>query len=226
MKVAQFYDKQKNYRAAVIYYNEVIRQEPGSTESERAKKRIDQLKGKVWRNRASARVCRSRGGKEEKRGRGGRRKSGCTRRGEPSRLLLRPKPPRAHRRRIRRRARRQRKCWGLSLGFLLTLRHPRLIWLCRPLRCHRNAALPPNLRRHRPSRLLRPKPPRHPRHPPRRNRRRCESFFRGSDLLSLSNGLSRAITSGQPRHITSATFTRSPFPLSKTTLSSLVWKCS
>jgi outer membrane assembly lipoprotein YfiO len=46
-QVAKFYDKQKNYRAAVIYYNEVIRQEPGSTESDRAKKRIDQLRGKL-----------------------------------------------------------------------------------------------------------------------------------------------------------------------------------
>src|SRR6266700_78921 len=46
-KVAKFYDKQKNYRAAVIYYNEVIRQQPGSTESERAKKRIDQLRVKL-----------------------------------------------------------------------------------------------------------------------------------------------------------------------------------
>lgn len=45
--VAKFYDKQKNYRAAVIYYNEVIRQQPGSTESEKAKKRIDQLRSKV-----------------------------------------------------------------------------------------------------------------------------------------------------------------------------------
>ena len=46
-QVAKFYDKQKNYRAAVIYYNEVIRQQPGSTESERAKKRIDQLRVKL-----------------------------------------------------------------------------------------------------------------------------------------------------------------------------------
>ncbi len=46
-KVAQFYDKQKNFRAAVIYYNEVIRQQPGSRESEQAKKRIDQLRRKV-----------------------------------------------------------------------------------------------------------------------------------------------------------------------------------
>ena len=46
-KVAKFYDKQKYYRAAVIYYNEVIRQEPGSAESNEAKKRIDQLRAKV-----------------------------------------------------------------------------------------------------------------------------------------------------------------------------------
>jgi outer membrane protein assembly factor BamD len=45
--VAKYYDKQKNYRAAVIYYNEVIRQQPGSAESEKAKKRIEQLRKKV-----------------------------------------------------------------------------------------------------------------------------------------------------------------------------------
>lgn len=46
-KCAKFYEKQKNFRAAVIYYNEVIRQQPGSAESEQAKKRIDQLRKKV-----------------------------------------------------------------------------------------------------------------------------------------------------------------------------------
>ena len=46
-KVAKFYDKQKYYRAAVIYYNEVIRQQPGSEESNQAKKRIDQLRTKL-----------------------------------------------------------------------------------------------------------------------------------------------------------------------------------
>ena len=46
-EVAKFYDKQKYYRAAVIYYNEVIRQQPGSSESDRAKKRIDQLRAKL-----------------------------------------------------------------------------------------------------------------------------------------------------------------------------------
>src|ERR1700746_3012819 len=45
-KVAKFYDKQKYYRAAVIYYNEVIRRQPGSQESNEAKKRIDQLRAK------------------------------------------------------------------------------------------------------------------------------------------------------------------------------------
>jgi outer membrane protein assembly factor BamD len=45
--IAKFYDKQKQYRAAAIYYNEVIRQQPGSTEGERAKKRISELRKKV-----------------------------------------------------------------------------------------------------------------------------------------------------------------------------------
>jgi outer membrane protein assembly factor BamD len=45
--VARYYDKMKAYRAAVIYYNEVIRQQPGSAESEKAKQRIDQLRAKL-----------------------------------------------------------------------------------------------------------------------------------------------------------------------------------
>ncbi len=47
LAVAQFYDRHKQYRAAVIYYNEVIRQLPGSPASETAKQRIDQLRKKV-----------------------------------------------------------------------------------------------------------------------------------------------------------------------------------
>lgn len=46
-QVAKFYDKQKNYRAAVIYYNEVLRQQPGSPEGDHAKKRVDQLRAKL-----------------------------------------------------------------------------------------------------------------------------------------------------------------------------------
>ncbi|PZR70609.1 MAG: hypothetical protein DLM73_17405 [Chthoniobacterales bacterium] len=45
--IAKYYDKQKLYRAAAIYYNEVIRQQPDSTEGEHAKKRISQLRAKV-----------------------------------------------------------------------------------------------------------------------------------------------------------------------------------
>lgn len=45
--IAQYYDKTKHYRAAVLYYNEVLRQQPGSRESELAKKRIEQLRSKV-----------------------------------------------------------------------------------------------------------------------------------------------------------------------------------
>ena len=45
--VARYYDRQKAYRAAVVYYNEVIRQQPGSEESKRAQKRIEQLRTKL-----------------------------------------------------------------------------------------------------------------------------------------------------------------------------------
>lgn len=45
--IAKFYDKAKNYRAAIIYYNDVIRQQPGSSQGDQAKRRIDQLRAKV-----------------------------------------------------------------------------------------------------------------------------------------------------------------------------------
>ncbi len=46
-EIARFYDKQKHYRAAAIYYNDVIRQQPGSSEGEKAKKRISELRAKL-----------------------------------------------------------------------------------------------------------------------------------------------------------------------------------
>ena len=52
--IAKFYDKQKQYRAAAIYYNEVIRTQPGSTEGERAKKRITELRAKVGDDKLQA----------------------------------------------------------------------------------------------------------------------------------------------------------------------------
>ena len=47
MKVAKFYDKKKAYRAAVIYYNEVIQEHPGSAASSEAQRRVDQIRAKV-----------------------------------------------------------------------------------------------------------------------------------------------------------------------------------
>ncbi len=44
LEIARFYDKTKQYRAAVIYYNDVIKAQPGSPESEIAKTRIEELK--------------------------------------------------------------------------------------------------------------------------------------------------------------------------------------
>jgi outer membrane protein assembly factor BamD len=47
LDVAKYYDRTKNYRAAVVYYNEVIRIAPGTPESEQSRKRIDELKSLV-----------------------------------------------------------------------------------------------------------------------------------------------------------------------------------
>jgi outer membrane protein assembly factor BamD len=47
MKIAKFYEKKKAYRAAVIYYNEVIHEQPGSTASAEAQRRVDQIRAKV-----------------------------------------------------------------------------------------------------------------------------------------------------------------------------------
>ena len=47
LDIARFYDRTKQYRAAVIYYNDVIKQQPGSPESETAKTRIAALKEQV-----------------------------------------------------------------------------------------------------------------------------------------------------------------------------------
>jgi outer membrane protein assembly factor BamD len=64
-EVAKFYDKQKYYRAAVIYYNEVIRQQPGSTESNLAKKRIDQLRAKVGEAALQPAIAAAQAGKKK-----------------------------------------------------------------------------------------------------------------------------------------------------------------
>src|ERR1700730_13434131 len=45
--IAKFYDKQKNYKAAYVYYNEVVQQQPDSPQAERAKQRMDEIRAKV-----------------------------------------------------------------------------------------------------------------------------------------------------------------------------------
>jgi outer membrane protein assembly factor BamD len=47
VKIAKYYDKKKNYKAAVIYYNEVIKEQPGSPDATAAQARIVALKTKV-----------------------------------------------------------------------------------------------------------------------------------------------------------------------------------
>lgn len=71
-KVAKFYDKQKYYRAAVIYYNEVIRQQPGSEESNQAKKRIDQLRAKFGDAALQPAISVSQNAKKKPEAQGGR----------------------------------------------------------------------------------------------------------------------------------------------------------
>ena len=46
LDIAKFYEKSKNYKAAVIYYNDVIKRQPDSPESGLAKARIEELKQK------------------------------------------------------------------------------------------------------------------------------------------------------------------------------------
>jgi outer membrane protein assembly factor BamD len=84
-KVAKFYDKQKYYRAAVIYYNEVIRQQPGSEESNEAKKRIDQLRAKLGDAALQPAIPVSQNAKKKPEAHGGRTAgSGPARPGAPN----------------------------------------------------------------------------------------------------------------------------------------------
>jgi outer membrane protein assembly factor BamD len=84
-KVAKFYDKQKYYRAAVIYYNEVIRQQPGSEESNEAKKRIDQLRAKFGDAALQPAIAVSQNAKKKAEAqRGGTAGNGSARPGAPN----------------------------------------------------------------------------------------------------------------------------------------------
>ncbi len=46
-EIARFYDKSKQYKAAVIYYNQVLQQEPDSEAGEQARQRIDEIRSMV-----------------------------------------------------------------------------------------------------------------------------------------------------------------------------------
>jgi outer membrane protein assembly factor BamD len=90
-KVAKFYDKQKYYRAAVIYYNEVIRQQPGSEESNKAKKRIDQLRAKYGDAALQPAIPASETVKKKAETHGARTAGGSTKPGAPNNEA--PLPP-------------------------------------------------------------------------------------------------------------------------------------
>lgn len=47
MGIAKYYDWSKNYKAAIIYYNDVIRKQPKSADTEIAKARIEELRSLV-----------------------------------------------------------------------------------------------------------------------------------------------------------------------------------
>jgi len=47
MSIAKYYDKRKNYKAAVIYYNDVIKGSPGTPDAQVAQTRVDALKSQV-----------------------------------------------------------------------------------------------------------------------------------------------------------------------------------
>ncbi len=45
--VASFYEKQKQYKSAIIYYKDIVKKYPGTSAADEAKLRIDVLKGRV-----------------------------------------------------------------------------------------------------------------------------------------------------------------------------------
>jgi len=47
MAIAKYYDWSRNYKAALIYYNDIVRKQPKSADAEIAKSRIEELRGTV-----------------------------------------------------------------------------------------------------------------------------------------------------------------------------------
>lgn len=47
LNIARFYERQKNYKAAIIYYSEVVQQNPDSAEGAEAKQKLEMLRSKT-----------------------------------------------------------------------------------------------------------------------------------------------------------------------------------
>ncbi len=47
LRIAKYYDWSKNYKAAIIYYNDVVRKQPKTADAEFSKTRIEELRGQV-----------------------------------------------------------------------------------------------------------------------------------------------------------------------------------
>ncbi|MFV0337071.1 MAG: outer membrane protein assembly factor BamD [Chthoniobacterales bacterium] len=47
LSIARFYDHQKEFKAAVIYYNDIIRRQPGTEDADLARVRIEELRSQV-----------------------------------------------------------------------------------------------------------------------------------------------------------------------------------
>jgi len=47
MRIAKYYDWSKNYKAAFIYYNDIIRKQPNTPDGAIAKSRVEELRGEV-----------------------------------------------------------------------------------------------------------------------------------------------------------------------------------
>ena len=47
LSIAKFYDKKSNYRAAVIYYSDLVRRQPGSEDAKLANQRIEEIRALV-----------------------------------------------------------------------------------------------------------------------------------------------------------------------------------
>jgi len=57
--IARFYEGQDNFKAAVIYYNDVVRQGPETKQGIEAKKRLDKLRNKLGEDSPDATVAGS-----------------------------------------------------------------------------------------------------------------------------------------------------------------------